>query len=454
MKSEQESLDDLKHEHKNEILDLGDDKLKEDLNTMLEDTEFAIVSSTEKQQQIIDSMLNSVVGKYQDAFNKINQIIGNTGWVGSDEFNQNQSELGTQSGAQSQKDNATQNQSNIGSSSTANDTITDKIDNNSDYNHNVEQEILSPENTSNRKVAEIKLSPTVVSIEEGKTTSINVTIRPNDAKNKSLHWSSSNTSVASVSGGTITAVSPGSCIITASTTDESGLSANVSVNVTAKPLPPQPTPPSNTTPESNVDGTGDGIPRVGDKVTFVNGKYYYDSQGIRPVGSKYLGHSVYITKINNKSWATKPIHISTGSSIGNGDLGWLTKEQLSGYATGTRSVDSDIELAKIDEQGKELRIKRGGDKYDIFQYGDGVVPKNLTDNLFTLAQHTNELMSNLSSSKLINNVEINQNYDSLLTVNGDVDKNALPRLEEIIRLSCDYTVDHINTELKKNGFRR
>ena len=75
---------------------------------MLEDTEFAISSSAEKQQQIIDSMLSKVVGSYQDAFNKINQIIGNTGWVGSNEFNQNQSQLGTQSGAQSQKDNATQ----------------------------------------------------------------------------------------------------------------------------------------------------------------------------------------------------------------------------------------------------------------------------------------------------------------------------------------------------------
>lgn len=90
---------------------------------MLEDTEFAIASSAEKQQQIIDSMLSKVVGSYQSAFDKINQIIGNTGWVGSNEFNQNQSQLGTQSGAQSQKDNATQSQSNVGSSSTASPEI-------------------------------------------------------------------------------------------------------------------------------------------------------------------------------------------------------------------------------------------------------------------------------------------------------------------------------------------
>ena len=46
--------------------------------------------------------------------------------------------------------------------------------------------------------------------------------------------------------------------------------------------------------------------------------------------------------------------------------------------------------------GKELRIKRGGDIYEMFRYGDAVVPKHMTDNLFTLADHTNEVMETTS----------------------------------------------------------
>lgn len=61
---------------------------------------------------------------------------------------------------------------------------------------------------------------------------------------------------------------------------------------------------------------GDGKPKVGDKVKFVSGKYYYDSQGKTPLGSKYQGKEVYITKINDKSWATHPYHISTGNKLG------------------------------------------------------------------------------------------------------------------------------------------
>lgn len=79
-------------------------------------------------------------------------------------------------------------------------------------------------------------------------------------------------------------------------------------------------------------GSGDGIARKGDRVTFVSGSYYNDSYGSRPVGYQYRGKKVYITNVAPGN--PKPYHISTGSRLGNGDLGWLTLAQLQGYKTG------------------------------------------------------------------------------------------------------------------------
>lgn len=61
---------------------------------------------------------------------------------------------------------------------------------------------------------------------------VNYTITPSDAGNKVLLWQSSNNSIAIVDqAGKITPVSTGNCIITASSTDGSGVSAQLNVTV-------------------------------------------------------------------------------------------------------------------------------------------------------------------------------------------------------------------------------
>jgi hypothetical protein len=55
-----------------------------------------------------------------------------------------------------------------------------------------------------------------------------------------------------------------------------------------KPTTP---PPSS---EDNKDG-GDGVAKVGDKVTYVSGLYYYDSLGTAPAGSRGQGKKATIT---------------------------------------------------------------------------------------------------------------------------------------------------------------
>lgn len=108
---------------------------------------------------------------------------------------------------------------------------------------------------------------------------------------------------------------------------------------------------------SSKNGTGDGKPAIGDKVTFLSGSYFYDSSGTNPSGSKYHGKQVYITNLKTDG-RKKPIHISTGASLGNGDLGWINKDQISGYDTGgyTGSWGDDGKLALLHE--KELVLNK------------------------------------------------------------------------------------------------
>ena len=78
----------------------------------------------------------------------------------------------------------------------------------------------------------VSVSPTVTTIEQGETVQLTETVLPANADDKSVTWSSSNTSIATVnSSGLVTGVSPGSATITVTTTDGS-LTATCVVTVT------------------------------------------------------------------------------------------------------------------------------------------------------------------------------------------------------------------------------
>ena len=84
--------------------------------------------------------------------------------------------------------------------------------------------------TVNAKVSSISLDKTQVSLTEGDTTTLIATINPSNATNKNVGWSSSNTSVATVSNGKVTAVKAGTAIITV-TTEDGGKTATCTVTV-------------------------------------------------------------------------------------------------------------------------------------------------------------------------------------------------------------------------------
>lgn len=80
------------------------------------------------------------------------------------------------------------------------------------------------------KLQSISLTPNTVVLTKGKQQKLSVLYSPSNASNKTISWSSSNTSVATVSNGTITAKNKGVATITAKAAD----GVTVRINVTVK----------------------------------------------------------------------------------------------------------------------------------------------------------------------------------------------------------------------------
>ena len=78
-------------------------------------------------------------------------------------------------------------------------------------------------------VKSISLSYAAMGMERGQSSTLSVTYTPSDADGRSVTWSSSNTNVATVSNGTVTAVGIGSATITATTPNGKTATCGVSV---------------------------------------------------------------------------------------------------------------------------------------------------------------------------------------------------------------------------------
>lgn len=454
LRDAEEEMQDTRDDHEYDVRQNGLDGLSEDLDKQLEETLYDVTHNAEKQEQVISQMLGNIVGNYQQAYDKIQQIINSTGFVPNNDLSNNLGNLGTSNGAQDQVDNSMTNAPNYRPDDWT-DVNTGQIQNGTtqDKNDQIQGDISKNPDLSNRPVAEITLSPLTLSIQEGSTANISATIRPNDAKNKSLQWMSSNPDVAAVVNGTVRAIKTGSATISAIATDGGGATSSNScaVTVTPKPEPPKPTPPQN---KPNTGG-GDGVPNVGDKVIFASGKYFYSSDGKSPAGNELLGQEVYITSVNNASWAQKKYHISRTPRFGERDLGWVSLDQLKGYASGTKKIANAEEVARVNEGNKrELLIRYGSATGNaaVFHYGDSVVKADLANNIVELAKNKDDIFQTLNrtNNSTTNPTIINNHYDNMINVQGSIDKETYPGMKKVI----EGVTKEFTKEAKRAGVHR
>lgn len=86
-------------------------------------------------------------------------------------------------------------------------------------------------------VTEVTLDKTELTLTEGETETLTATVRPDNADNRKVTWSSDKTDVATVDGaGKVTAVMPGEAVVTV-TTEDGGKTATCKVTVKAKAVP-------------------------------------------------------------------------------------------------------------------------------------------------------------------------------------------------------------------------
>lgn len=87
--------------------------------------------------------------------------------------------------------------------------------------------------SSNVSVTSVTLNQSSVNLKEGGTCQLSASVYPTNATNRNVTWSSSNTAVATVSGGLVSAKSAGTATITCRAADGSGKYATCRVTVEA-----------------------------------------------------------------------------------------------------------------------------------------------------------------------------------------------------------------------------
>ena len=93
----------------------------------------------------------------------------------------------------------------------------------------IENPSYSPVSPAGIEVTSLSLSEQSLRLKIGQNQTLSVTINPSNATNKTITWKSTNTSVATVNNGVITAVGSGTTVITATSSNGKSVSCNVGV---------------------------------------------------------------------------------------------------------------------------------------------------------------------------------------------------------------------------------
>lgn len=168
-----------------------------------------------------------------------------------------------------------------------------------DYTISVSQEPVS----TVIPVTGVSISPSTLSLVAGNSSTLTANVTPSNATDKSVTWSSSNTSVASVNEyGVVSAVGAGSVTITATSNYDSTKTGSCTLTVAAATLTVSPTTMSFTSRQgTSANGKDLTITANGGWNMSLSGSGFTTNQGTSYSGSGNAVISVYPTTLNNSS---------------------------------------------------------------------------------------------------------------------------------------------------------
>lgn len=426
LKEQQDELDETVKDHEYEIKISGYDKLSEDAQKAYDDTLKALETNSEKQQEVVNLMLEKIKDSYSSAYGEINNIISNTGLVIGQEAQ-----------------NALDSLKNVSDAiSTVNSAKENPID-----------------KTANKEVSNINTSKVTTS---------------NDATTEIEK---------SISGDTASDIKSKTDAENARKAEEARLAAEAKAKADAEAkLKAQQDAAKKAEAERIAKEKAKAEKARKAKLTKVKSVISGNKYRGKVSSSEYKRHADLWKYIYNKS--KEKIHITEDNQLKIGqilgvsglpkkgsDLSGSNKNAILkalkavGYKKGTPYVPEDG-FKWTQEGGEEIIIRKSdGAILTPLNRGDMVFNNDQVQRLWEMSNGDFDVsrFANLNTGSMLgslpeivnNNREFNvtNHYDSLLTVNGNVDKETLPKLQVILEKSYQYTTKEMAREARKAGMR-
>ena len=167
-------------------------------------------------------------------------------------------------------------------------------------------------------VTSVALNKSELSLYTGQSEILTATVQPEDAANQNVTWQSGNANVATVEGGTVTAVGAGEATITV-TTEDGSFTATCTITVEKPYTPPPYIPPTKTPSQQAIDKIEDAKEGSTVKITLRTGQTKLDKEVFEELAGRDV--TLEISLPGGVTWTVNGQDIPENADLTDLDLG-------------------------------------------------------------------------------------------------------------------------------------